>query len=272
MAEGRRSEQGLALVAVVWVIALMAVMALDVLAAAGAEDRSASDRGERARMEAAADAGLALATRHLLASGPQPGSRELAEQEIAFDGTRLTLRFENEAGKVDLNAAPPVVLRALFTALEVPPAAADRLVAAVLDWRDGDDSPRQGGAEWDDYRRAGLTVRPRDGEFQSVAELRHVMGMTPELFARIQPSVTVHSRRAEVDRAAASPLVARVGSGSGGGVPRLAPPSARPSDASAAGGVFRITVTAERPGGRFVRSAVVRLTGNPADPYWVQEW
>jgi hypothetical protein len=36
--------------------------------------------------------------------------------------------------------------------------------------------------------------------------------------------------------------------------------------------VFRITVTAERPGGRFVRSAVVRLTGNPADPYWVQEW
>jgi len=72
MARARRAEQGLALVAVIWVVALLAVMTLDVLAAAGAEDRSAFDRGERARLDAAAEAGLALATRHLLAHAPGP--------------------------------------------------------------------------------------------------------------------------------------------------------------------------------------------------------
>jgi general secretion pathway protein K len=269
-----RGQRGIALIAVIWVVALLAAMALDVLAIARQADRTAGDFAARAELDAAADAGLAMAIHELLGAaggGGRPrGHPEAPPRQASFAGTRLTIRIEDEAGKIDLNEARPALLRALFLALEVPATQADRLAAAIVDWRDVDDFPQPGGAEGADYLRAGQRVPPRDGEFQSVEELGEVLGMTPELLARAAPALTVHGRRAEPDRAMAPALVLRALTIAGGPAPRM--PALDPRRAEAEGRAYRVVVLAERADARRLRSAVVRVTGDPADPYWLHSY
>lgn len=286
-------ERGLALLAVLWVVALLSVMALDVLASARREGAVADDLAIRARLEAAADAGLALGIHALLRAEAESGSRGAAALarfrpgapplEEAFAGVRLEIAISDDSGRIDLNQAPPALLSRLFEALDVPRPRAEALVAAIGDWRDQDDVPRpRGGAEAAEYRAARLAVPPRNGPFLSVEELRHLRGMTPELFAAAAPALTVHAQRQAPDPAAAGPLVLRAlgpAPTAGGAAPprRGAAAPDRPRDgappASAlAGRAFRITIEASAAEGRRRREAVVRITGDPRDPWWVHEY
>ena len=58
---------------------------------------------------------------------------------------------------------------------------------------------RVNGAKDQAYRLAGTSYRPRNGPFQSVDELLLVMDMTPALFTRIAPALTVYSGRQFID-------------------------------------------------------------------------
>src|SRR5262249_56768073 len=78
-------------------------------------------------------------------------------------------------------------------------AAASRLVDKIRDWRDSTGLRRLNGAAAPDYRAAGLSYGPRNGPFQSVDELKLVMDMTPELFRRVEPALTVYSGRQFID-------------------------------------------------------------------------
>jgi general secretion pathway protein K len=280
---------------VIWVVALLSVMALDVLAAARREDSAAQDLALRARLDAAADAGLVLAIGSLLAADAgaargraagaafRPGAPALEE---GFEGVRLSIAIEDEAGKVDLNRATRRVLQQLFEALGEPAARAEALAAAIEDWRDDDEEPAGPlGAEAPAYRRARQALLPRDGHFQSVDEVRHVLGMSAELFARAAPHLTVHGQREAPDPAVVGPLVQRA---VGGTAARAAPaqparparptrtrggePVAGPPLSPLTGRAFRVQVEAAVAGGLRRRAAVVRLTGNPREPYWVQEY
>jgi competence ComEA-like helix-hairpin-helix protein len=53
--------------------------------------------------------------------------------------------------------------------------------AAIVDWRDEDESAAQGGAETDHYAGLGATCLPRNGRFLSVRELLMVVGVSPPL-------------------------------------------------------------------------------------------
>ena len=73
-------------------------------------------------------------------------------------------------------------------------AAARRLAAAILDWRDPDSlTQAEGGAEDGDYSSAGLPYGAKDAPFETVAEVQLVLGMTPELFEKLAPHLTVYS-------------------------------------------------------------------------------
>src|SRR5579863_8363240 len=54
---------------------------------------------------------------------------------------------------------------------------------------------RLDGATDADYLAAGYPYHPRGGPFQRVDELLLVMGMTPELYHRVEPALTVYSGR-----------------------------------------------------------------------------
>ena len=63
---------------------------------------------------------------------------------------------------------------------------------------------RPQGAEAPEYQAAGLSYKPANAPFETVAELQRVLGMTPVLYAAVADSLTVFSRQPGVNPAYAS--------------------------------------------------------------------
>src|SRR3546814_16905132 len=57
----------------------------------------------------------------------------------------------------------------------------------------------QGGAEDPAYASAGLAWGAKDAQFDTVAEVEQVLGMTPAIYARAAPLLTVYSGQARPD-------------------------------------------------------------------------
>jgi type II secretory pathway component PulK len=103
----------------------------------------------------------------------------VAEQ---FDGPEGTLRFgiTPETSKLNLNTATDEQLSRLFTPLllEMGLENAADIVNAILDWRDGDSTTRQGGAENDYYNTLRPPFNAKNNRFDTVEELLLVKGVT----------------------------------------------------------------------------------------------
>ncbi len=111
-----------------------------------------------------------------------------------FDGMPVRVVMRDESAKLDLNKAPEVLIMGLLKHVGLSEEEAARLTDAIVDWRDADDLRLPYGAEAPDYEEAGLAQVPANAPFESVEEVRLVMGMTPALYARIRGVLTVHSR------------------------------------------------------------------------------
>jgi type II secretory pathway component PulK len=78
----------------------------------------------------------------------------------------------DEASKLNLNA-PTLTLEML----QMLPGMTPELAAAIIDWRDSDSTASSGGAEDDIYQRLNPPYRCKNGNFESIDELRLVYGM-----------------------------------------------------------------------------------------------
>jgi general secretion pathway protein K len=226
---------------------------------------------------AIADAGINIAILRLLdprLSGQPPVDG--SPFSVPFDGHQLRLGIQDEAGKIDLNAAQDELLRRLFRSVGVDLETAQLLKDRILDWREPGIGKRLNGAKAPEYRAAGLAYGPRNGPFASVEEVQLVMGMTLQLFAAIAPALTVYSQTPWVDPSFAPPEVLRALAGMDEDaiaslLQARASASARP--VVMLGHAFAITAEADGPGGlRVRRSAVIRLTGRPNTPFWIYRW
>ncbi|MEY6432703.1 type II secretion system protein GspK [Thioalkalicoccus limnaeus] len=216
MADRARSGRirGIALVLVLWVIALLTVMALGLTATQRTETSLTRNHVDTVRFRALAEAAVHYALLHL--SAPVPVEwRQSSEIWAAdgwprtwiFAGETLEVRVFHEASRIDLNHASGERLEALLHALDIPPDEATALANRILDWRDPDDLRRLDGAEDSDYEAAGRPYGSKDGPFSSVAELQQILGMTPPLYRAIEPAVTVDIGSDQVDEELASALV-----------------------------------------------------------------
>ncbi|MBS0457351.1 MAG: general secretion pathway protein GspK [Proteobacteria bacterium] len=106
---------------------------------------------------------------------------------------KLSIHIVDESGKVDLNGAPPDLLRHLLLAVGAPDPQASSLAAAIVDYRDPDDLLTPGGAESAEYKAAGLPYGPKNQPFENVSELQRVLGMDQRLYAALRPYVTVYA-------------------------------------------------------------------------------
>jgi general secretion pathway protein K len=193
-------ERGWALVSVLCVVSMLAL-----LAAATQELTITSSRAERATedatsIDAAFDAGLARA---LVGVGDQrPELRWRVDgtpQRFAFNGAVMTITVQDEGGRIDLNAADQSMITRLLQSAGLDLDAAEALTDKILDWRSSTDLVRLHGASDEEYASKGYPWHPRHGPFQRIDELKLVMGMTPALFARIRPALTVYSKRPAID-------------------------------------------------------------------------
>ena len=292
-AEGQaRPDRGVALVIVIWTLALLAVIALSFTRGTRNQVVLARNVVENAQASALADAGVYRAAAALLSR--RAAGRWRADQTpytLALDGGSVRVSIQYEGGRIDLNTASGPLLRGLFLSVGLDADASEALVDAVADWRDENDLRRLKGAEERDYRAAGLPLGPKNGPFETVEELRQVIGVTPELYRRLVPALTVYSGQPGIDLATApreallaipgverdeieSFLEARGARGSDAGIDAsLAPAGSAPYVSRPRALVYSIRAEARSAGGSvFVREAVVQLTRLPSEPIRFRAW
>ncbi len=196
LARHLRSRRGLALVSVLWVLTLLALIAASFTRTTRTEINLARNLAENARAEALADAGVYRAVYGLLQ--PNEAERWKADGRVyrlRLGGGEVAITIQDEIGKIDLNRAQDELLQGLFELAGLAPDDAAALVDAIVDFRDADDLRRLNGAEDRDYEAAGLPWGAKDAPFEAVEELRQVIGMDPDIYNRVAPALTVHSRR-----------------------------------------------------------------------------
>ncbi len=216
----------------------------------------------------------------------------------------VLVSMRDEAGKIDLNAAPDELIQGLFAAVGLEESSAASLTAAIADFRDADDETHLGGAEADDYRAAGLAWGPKNKPFEVVEELHQVLGMTREVYRLAAPGLTVYSRSKGVDVSVAPAIVLlalpgvdaeaveaftqrkagkkaegqsgvgqMAGAELGGARMTTIPGLGREYVARSRGRVFAIRAEARMQSGAvFVREAVVYLTRNIERPFRTYAW
>ncbi len=192
----RRTQSGVALLVVLWATALLTIMLAAFAVSMRTEGLQARNQFDQVRARYAAEAGIARAVYGM--AMPNPKQRWIDDgrpYRFDFGGAKVTVRILSESGKIDLNHADPQLLTGLFRAAGLDPDRAEALSEAVQDWRDADDATRPNGAERAQYREAGRKYGPRNGPFLSIEELQMVLGMTPALYRKVAPAITVWSGR-----------------------------------------------------------------------------
>jgi general secretion pathway protein K len=261
-------------------LALLALLALTMIEATQGSTRAVRAELDRARLTAAADAGVELAVQGLAQSvSARRWRADGAVRSVTFEGATLDIRITDELSKVPLNQINADQVEALLAEFGLTGAELEAARDAFLDWRDSDDEPQGRGRERGDYAAEG--VQPRDGPLRSNGELAAIPAIGPELARRMDPFVTVFvPNGAAFAEATAAPLARRVMDEQNvtetvGGVTviegGLEDTLAPRRDDGVIGRPLRIEVRASLPGGSAARrNLVIELTGNPARPYVVR--
>lgn len=272
--------RGAALVLVLWLVALLATLIGAFSMTAQVEYMQGRTLGSGLAASQAARAGLDYAVSRVSAADPLrqwlPDGRAYRWR---FAGAQIEVRIVDESGKLDLNAADAGALAALMRALGSEPAQADAVAAAIVDWRDADDLTQvQGGAEDPQYAAAGLPWGAKDAPFETIGEVEQVLGMTPELYARLSPHLTIFSGLPMPDpRFATGPVLQAMGVDPAPVLADRERPGPPPAQAfvGSGSGTYSIDSRARLGDGReSILRAVVRLgpSGVPGSAFTVLRW
>jgi general secretion pathway protein K len=201
-----RRQRGVALILVIWVSVLLTVIASSFIIERRTESLIIHNSMSLARAEAAADAGVQRAVMEMYRGDNSPGiwRRDGTPQDWSFDGVPVRVELRDESAKIDINTASDPLIRGLLVSSGLNDEEASKVLDAILDWRDADSLKRPNGAEEAEYRAAGLTYKPANSQFQAIEELQLVLGMRPEIYRRLAPSITVFSRQPGVNTTIAS--------------------------------------------------------------------
>lgn len=209
-----KSQRGIALMLVLWVLGLLTLIALGLTATQRTETELVSNQIEGARFRALADAAINYTALNLLATPPLDTAVDAdlwtpdgQPRTFDFNGQPLEITLNDESSYIDLNSASREVLAGLFEAMGIPLEEADALADAVIDWRDEDDLVGLNGAEDGEYASAGLSYGAKDAPFETIDELELVLGFDRDLVTRLRPALTVDSESDSVELTYASPLV-----------------------------------------------------------------
>ncbi len=205
MADLHNKQRGVALVVVMWVITLIIIMASSFALTIRRETAILADFKTLAQANAMAEAGINIAIKQMLNVDQQARWRSDGTiYELQIDEVPIRITIADESGKIDINQTDGQMLRTILIGRGLKEQDAEKLVSAIIDWRDPDDLLSLNGAEKEEYKAARLTYVPRNKPFETVEELQLVLGMTPVLFSQLEPLITVYSQAKDVNPAKAS--------------------------------------------------------------------
>ena len=287
----KSGSDGFIIVAVLWILAALATLVSiyaiyvtnSAIAVAASSDGIIADP--------LVSAGVEFAAYQLL--GQTDEKRPAIGQFSARIGAaQLTIVFQTEAARVDLNAAPKELLAGLLVGFGASPLDAGDYAERIIAWRTQtvvqniDTDPENAR-----YRSLGLNYTPRHAPFTHVSELWLVQGIPQVLIGRMLPFVTVFSGKAQVDVIDAAPQViaalpgmtpeivnAIVAARDAGLLDRKSLPDllggvGQGAAAADAGKTFRVGVrVAFDNGRRSAAEAVILLPDDGPVPYRVLSW
>lgn len=255
--------RGFALLIVMWGLVLPALVCARVLSTGRMEAQLANNLRDAAVAEDAADGAIYRTIYNMIGAGevrwPSQG-----QFRATVAGAPVEIAVRNLTGRINPNIASPELLQALFGRLDLDKAKAEALALAILEWRAR--GPRLPDAKAADYARAGLADAPREKPFRSLDDLGSVLGMTPELLARLRPHLTLWWEN-DPDPAYADPVVLAA-MRSIGAIPPIAAGTVRTTQA------VEIVTTAAGPGGaRFSRSVEAIVNAAEGRGTWrIMSW
>ncbi|NCO36091.1 MAG: hypothetical protein AUJ92_16905 [Armatimonadetes bacterium CG2_30_59_28] len=199
-------QRGVVLVVVLWVLAILVILTWGLAATVQTEARLVSHLSESARYLESARAGVVVAFRELqdtdlavVSPFTIPTHLSSEDKGIVLRGGEFKVNIEDESGKLNLNYTTEETLAKLT---EDPD-----LAAAIIDWRDQDDTPASGGAENLYYLGLPDPYLARNNFFRTVDEILLVRGMTSERYYQsilgkppLANLLTVYSVDENVDR------------------------------------------------------------------------
>lgn len=276
----RARDEGYAMLAAVGAIAVFATLALAMLGHVQAAVLATGAEVERAKADAAADAGAQLAIRNLI--GADRAFRWRADGRpypLQFAGNRIVVRMYDQRGRLPLAVIDEEQVRRLFTLLDVPPARLEEVTDSYLDWTDDDDEPRPNGAELAYYAARGLY--PRNATPETIDELALVRGFDRALVERVRAVATVHFSGGSFEPRLADPIAIAAFSEAGENSPEVIDRRRELAGQRTAIDIdevdppsrsVELAVEATTPGGGRSRlRQMILLTGTPERPYSILE-
>ncbi len=180
-------ERGMALIAVLWLVAALSIMVGGISAGVRQETRTTYAKRELVTAQAQGDAGVHLALQQLRAVDRAPD--RWMQANVVYDGQELLVQVTPLSGLIDLNRAElPLLQRLLTVAGGMSPDRAQALAQLIVEKRETRDS--QGGAM----------------RFETEEDLLKVHGVGYDLYARLAPLVTLEGRGSSRVNANAAPF------------------------------------------------------------------
>jgi general secretion pathway protein K len=203
----RKSERGVALLAVLLGIALMTLIVVDFALTSGLGFVSAANQANELRASylarSAVSIGLALLAADARADTKTPTPIDALTDVWAvpfppmpLEGGTVSLSIVDEGRKINLNAMVqngqanlPAMqkVQRLFTILDVKP----ELVQGIIDWITPNNGTGLGGGIGDYYAGLKPPYQPRYGAMPTIGDLSMVQGFNEAIFNRVSPFLTV---------------------------------------------------------------------------------
>jgi general secretion pathway protein K len=249
MSRAYADQRGFALLIVLWSLGLLALLGTQSLTSARQETQLARNLVNAAELEAAANGALQRAIFATLDMSNRHWDADSVTRMIRVGRVSVAVRVDNEAEKVNPNIASVAVLQALLTVIGADHGLAAGVAASIAEWRQPGGVPGRTNPSAARYVAAGRDYAPSGAPFTSLDEVGSVLGITPDLLARLRPHLTIFTD-GDPDLGTRDPAVAQalmmVGQNGGGA-------------GEALGGLVSITADARSAAHtRFTVHAIVR--------------
>jgi general secretion pathway protein K len=231
------TQRGFALLIVLWTLALLALLGSQLLMTTRQDALRARNQFAAAAVEAAANGAMQRAIFALSDTVGRGWRADGSRNILAIGGVNVAIRIDDEAGKINPNLASARLLQALLVGVGADAATAATVAASIIEWRGPPEPAGQRNDAVLRYRASGRAYAPSGAPFVQLDEVAAVLGMTPELFVRLKPHLTLFTDT-DADPSGRDPIVARALAAAG---------EVSRSSAESTPDVVSVSVTAEVP-------------------------
>jgi general secretion pathway protein K len=217
-----RNTRGTILILVLWVVAMMALLSLAVGVMVRQSLKAAQKFDTREELRLAGDSCIRKAmavldqkpVRSLAAdslrsqwNGCESNFKDvkigravcsvmhegIPDQAVSERKTGPVYGVVDENRKLNINTvkSPKILTRFFQRAASLAEKDAYAIAVSILDWIDEDDHPHDAGAESRYYELLDPPYRPKNAPFATLEEMMMVKGVTPGIFERVRPYLTV---------------------------------------------------------------------------------